>query len=78
MFEPVHGSAPDIAGQGIANPIGQIWSAGLMLDHLGLPDEAKRIVNAIEHTTANGLTTSDLGGRLSTSEAGDAIVTALS
>jgi tartrate dehydrogenase/decarboxylase/D-malate dehydrogenase len=78
MFEPVHGSAPDIAGQGIANPIGQIWSAALMLEHLGLPDEAKRIVKAIEYSTANGLTTPDLGGHLSTSEVGDAIVTALS
>jgi tartrate dehydrogenase/decarboxylase/D-malate dehydrogenase len=77
MFEPVHGSAPDIAGQGIANPIGQIWSVALMLDHLGLPDEAKRIVRAIEHTTANGLTTPDLGGTMSTVEVGDAIAAAL-
>ena len=77
MFEPVHGSAPDIAGQGIANPIGQIWSAALMLDHLGLPDEARRIVKAIEATTAAGQTTADLGGSLTTIQAGDAIVAAL-
>jgi len=77
MFEPVHGSAPDIAGQGIANPIGQIWSAALMLDHLGLPDEARRIVAAIEYTTANGITTPDLGGSCTTAEAGDAIADAL-
>jgi tartrate dehydrogenase/decarboxylase/D-malate dehydrogenase len=77
MFEPVHGSAPDIAGQGIANPIGQIWSAALMLDHLGLPVEAGRIVSAIEKTTAAGQTTPDLGGSLSTIEAGDAITAAL-
>jgi tartrate dehydrogenase/decarboxylase/D-malate dehydrogenase len=77
MFEPVHGSAPDIAGQGIANPIGQIWSAALMLDHLGLPDEASRIVKAIEQTTAAGQTTADLGGNLRTTEVGDAIVAAL-
>ena len=67
MFEPVHGSAPDIAGQGIANPIGQIWSAALMLDHLGLPDQAARIVRAIEHTTRHGQTTPDLGGTANTS-----------
>jgi tartrate dehydrogenase/decarboxylase/D-malate dehydrogenase len=77
MFEPVHGSAPDIAGTDIANPIGQIWSAALMLDHLGLPDEARRIVSAIEYTTSNGLTTPDLGGARSTVEAGDAIRDAL-
>jgi tartrate dehydrogenase/decarboxylase/D-malate dehydrogenase len=77
MFEPVHGSAPDIAGQGIANPIGQIWSAALMLDHLGLAEEAARIVRAIEQTTAAGQTTRDLGGSLTTIEAGDAIVKAL-
>jgi tartrate dehydrogenase/decarboxylase/D-malate dehydrogenase len=77
MFEPVHGSAPDIAGKGIANPIGQIWSAALMLDHLGWPDQARRIVSAIEYATSNGLTTPDLGGTRSTVEAGDAIRDAL-
>ena len=52
MFEPVHGSAPDIAGQGIANPIGQIWSGAMMLEHLGEPEAAKAIVAAIEKVLA--------------------------
>ena len=53
MFEPVHGSAPDIAGQGIANPVAAIWSAALMLDHLGLPEEAARVMRAIEARTSH-------------------------
>ena len=57
MFEPVHGSAPDIAGRGIANPIGAIWSAALMLDHLGEPEAARAIVSAIEAATAKGIGT---------------------
>src|SRR3954469_21790396 len=57
MFEPVHGSAPDIAGQGISNPIAAVWSAALMLDHLGLPNEATAIMAAIESVTAAGLLT---------------------
>ena len=77
MFEPVHGSAPDIAGQGIANPIAAIWSACLMLDHLGLPDEAMRVMAAIRTATAAGQVTPDLGGSLGTVEAGDAILAAL-
>ena len=77
MFEPVHGSAPDIAGRGIANPIAAIWSAALMLEHLGLADEAARVMRAIEHATAAGEVTADLGGALSTTEAGAAIVRAL-
>jgi tartrate dehydrogenase/decarboxylase/D-malate dehydrogenase len=77
MFEPVHGSAPDIAGQGIANPIGAIWSASLMLDHLGLPDEAQRVVRAIEATTSAGVLTPDLGGRARTREVTDAILSHL-
>jgi tartrate dehydrogenase/decarboxylase/D-malate dehydrogenase len=78
MFEPVHGSAPDIAGQGIANPIGAIWSAALMLEHLGLADEAARVVRAISATTAAGQVTPDLGGRCTTREVGDAIGARLS
>ena len=74
MFEPVHGSAPDIAGQGIANPIGAIWSAALMLDHLGLPDEAARVMRAIEHTCASGILTPDLGGTAGTTQVSDAII----
>jgi tartrate dehydrogenase/decarboxylase/D-malate dehydrogenase len=74
LFEPVHGSAPDIAGQGIANPVGQIWSAALMLDHLGEREAHDGIVAAIERTLAseNGRTR-DLGGRLSTEQAGKAL-----
>jgi tartrate dehydrogenase/decarboxylase/D-malate dehydrogenase len=74
MFEPVHGSAPDIAGQGIANPIGAIWSAALMLDHLGLGDEARRVIGAIEQTTASGSLTPDLGGSCSTRQVTDALL----
>jgi tartrate dehydrogenase/decarboxylase/D-malate dehydrogenase len=77
MFEPVHGSAPDIAGQGIANPIGAIWSAALMLDHLGLPSEAARVMGAIEATTSAGVLTPDLGGTCTTSQATDAILSHL-
>jgi tartrate dehydrogenase/decarboxylase/D-malate dehydrogenase len=74
MFEPVHGSAPDIAGQGIANPIGAIWSAALMLDHLGLPADAARVMQAIEKTTAAGSLTPDLGGTCTTRQVTDAIL----
>jgi tartrate dehydrogenase/decarboxylase/D-malate dehydrogenase len=74
MFEPVHGSAPDIAGQGIANPIGAIWSAALMLDHLGLTPDASRVMRAIEATTASGVLTPDLGGVATTTQVTDAIL----
>jgi tartrate dehydrogenase/decarboxylase/D-malate dehydrogenase len=74
MFEPVHGSAPDIAGQGIANPIGAIWSAALMLDHLGLTDQAARVTSAIEATTSQAGLTPDLGGTRTTSQVTDAIL----
>jgi tartrate dehydrogenase/decarboxylase/D-malate dehydrogenase len=77
MFEPVHGSAPDIAGQGIANPIGAIWSAALMLDHLGLSAEASRVMQAIETCTAADVLTPDLGGNCTTRQVTDAIVNAL-
>ena len=74
LFEPVHGSAPDIAGQGIANPVGQIWSAALMLEHLGEADAAAAIVAALEATLSSEAgRTRDLGGRLGTAEAGQAI-----
>jgi tartrate dehydrogenase/decarboxylase/D-malate dehydrogenase len=74
MFEPVHGSAPDIAGKGIANPIAAIWTVALMLEHLGLTDEAARVMRAIEATTAAGVVTPDLGGTATTREVGEAIV----
>ena len=78
MFEPIHGSAPDIAGQGIANPIGAIWAAALMLDHLGHGDLHARIVLAIEHVLAAGeVRTPDLGGRHTTGDMVDAIVNAV-
>jgi tartrate dehydrogenase/decarboxylase/D-malate dehydrogenase len=74
MFEPVHGSAPDIAGKGIANPIAAIWTVVLMLDHLGLAHEAARVMSAIEATTSSGILTPDLGGSATTREVGEAIV----
>jgi tartrate dehydrogenase/decarboxylase / D-malate dehydrogenase len=74
MFEPIHGSAPDIAGKGIANPIGAIWAGALMLDHLGRLDLHDRIVSAIERVVAGGrLCTPDLGGNATTTEVADAI-----
>lgn len=73
LFEPVHGSAPDIYGLGIANPIGQIWSGAMMLDHLGLPDAAADVVTAIEQCLVNGIKTPDLGGTSSTQDVGSAI-----
>ncbi len=77
MFEPVHGSAPDIAGKGIANPIGQIWSGALMLDHLGYPRAAQAIERAIERVLAEkAVKTPDLGGGASTEEMGKAIADA--
>ena len=77
MFEPVHGSAPDIAGKGIANPIGQIWSGAMMLEHLGHPDAAADVVAAIEAVVKDGPRTRDLGGTATTVEVGKAIVAAL-
>jgi len=77
LFEPVHGSAPDIAGQGIANPIGQIWSGAMMLDHLGHPAAHDAIVRAIEKVTAEGPRTPDMGGTASTADVGKAVAEAL-
>ena len=77
MFEPVHGSAPDIVGQGIANPVAAIWTVALMLDHLGLADEAARVMGAVAATTGSGVLTPDLGGTATTREVGDAVVAAL-
>jgi tartrate dehydrogenase/decarboxylase / D-malate dehydrogenase len=77
LFEPVHGSAPDIAGKGVANPIGQIWSAGLMLDWLGYPQAAAAVLRAIESVLEAGPQgaplTRDIGGQASTVELGRAI-----
>ncbi len=78
MFEPVHGSAPDIAGQGVANPIGQIWSGAMMMEHLGHPDAARAIEKAIEIVlTEGGPRTKDMGGNAGTVTVGDAIAEAL-
>ncbi len=77
MFEPVHGSAPDIAGKGIANPIAAIWSAAMMLEHLGLVDESAAIISAIGAATSAGIVTADLGGRATTVEVGDSIAAAI-
>jgi tartrate dehydrogenase/decarboxylase/D-malate dehydrogenase len=74
MFEPVHGSAPDIAGKGIANPIGQIWAGAMMLDHLGHSDAAQAIESTIEDVLENGdVRTPDMGGRASTRQLGETI-----
>ena len=78
MFEPVHGSAPDIAGQGIANPIAQIWSGAMMLDHLGHPDAAAAVEEAIETVLrTSDLRTPDMGGKAATIELGKAIAEAI-
>ncbi len=74
MFEPVHGSAPDIAGKGIANPVAQIWTGAMLIEHLGHADAAAAIVGAIEKVVEEGrAVTRDLGGRATTREAGEAI-----
>jgi tartrate dehydrogenase/decarboxylase/D-malate dehydrogenase len=77
VFEPVHGSAPDIAGRGIANPIGAIWSAALMLDHLGEADASAALLQAIEAVCRDGIHTRDLGGSASTDTVGDAVAARL-
>ncbi|MBI3371418.1 MAG: tartrate dehydrogenase [Betaproteobacteria bacterium] len=77
IFEPVHGSAPDIAGKSIANPIGQIWSGALMLEHLGHADAAAAVVHGIERVLVEGPRTRDMGGTASTSEVGAAVADAV-
>jgi tartrate dehydrogenase/decarboxylase/D-malate dehydrogenase len=73
IFEPVHGSAPDIAGRGIANPLGAIWSAALMLEHLGEADASAHLLRAVESVCRDGVLTRDVGGSATTSEVGDAV-----
>ena len=77
IFEPVHGSAPDIAGQGIANPIATVWSVAMMLEHLGHADAAADVMKAIERVIVDGPRTRDMGGKASTREVGAAIADAL-
>ena len=77
LFEPVHGSAPDISGKGIANPIGQIWAASMMLEHLGHPDAAAAVMTAIEQVLADGPRTPDMGGEATTADVGKAVADAL-
>jgi len=76
-FEPVHGSAPDIFGKGIANPIGQIWSGAMMLEHLGYKEAGAAIVKAIEKVLVEGPRTRDMGGTAGTAEVGKSIAEAL-
>ncbi len=74
LFEPVHGSAPDIAGKGVANPAGAIWSGALMLDHLGEHSASRAVMRALERTFASGVLTPDLGGPAGTREFGQTIL----
>jgi len=77
MFEPVHGSAPDIAGRGIANPVGQIWAGAMMLRHLGYSERARAVEDAFTAVIGRGEVTPDLGGSLTTAEVGSAVVAEL-
>jgi len=77
MFEPVHGSAPDIAGRGVANPVGAIWSAAMMLEHLGETDAAHAVERAIAAAIAQGPRTPDLGGEDMTADVTAAVIDAL-
>lgn len=74
MFEPVHGSAPDIAGKGIANPIGQVWSAVLMLEHLGHPVAARHLMHSMEEVIASEIRTPDISGTAGTREVAEALM----
>jgi 3-isopropylmalate dehydrogenase len=77
LFEPVHGSAPPLAGKNVANPMGAILSVALMLETLGRPDQARAVERAVEAAVAGGQTTSDVGGSLGTSQVGDAIAASI-
>ena len=74
LFEPVHGSAPDIMGKGVANPVGQMWAAAMMLEHLGEAEAAAALVAAFEAALAGGVRTADLGGTAGTQEFTDAVL----
>jgi tartrate dehydrogenase/decarboxylase/D-malate dehydrogenase len=77
LFEPVHGSAPDIYGKRIANPVGQIWSGAMMLDHLGYPQASEAILHAIEAVLKDGPKTPDVGGTANTEDMGKAVAAAV-
>ncbi len=77
MFEPVHGSAPDIAGLGVANPVGQVWSGAMMLEHLGHAKAAQILMAAVEQVLVGGVKTADIGGSASTDEVTEAICEAI-
>jgi len=77
LFEPVHGSAPDISGRGISNPIGQIWSGAMMLEHLGYSEAAAAVMGAIEVVLEEGPRTPDMGGRATTVDVGKAVASAI-
>ena len=77
MFEPIHGSAFDITGKGVANPIATFWTASMMLEHLGEGDAAARLMGAIEEVTAKRIFTPDLGGRARTRDVTNAVLEAL-
>ena len=77
LFEPVHGSAPDIAGRGEANPLAAVWSASLMLDHLGETEAARRVMEAVEQVAESGPHTPDLGGTGTTAQVTDALLQAI-
>jgi tartrate dehydrogenase/decarboxylase / D-malate dehydrogenase len=74
LFEPIHGSAPDIAGQGIANPSGAIWAAALLLEHLGHAETGERVLDALEAAISGGSKTRDLGGTATTNEMAEAVI----
>jgi tartrate dehydrogenase/decarboxylase / D-malate dehydrogenase len=77
LFEPVHGSAPDLAGRGTANPVGAVWSASMLLEDLGEREAAAGVLAAIERVLEAGVHTPDLGGRVTTDEVGEALVRAI-
>jgi tartrate dehydrogenase/decarboxylase/D-malate dehydrogenase len=77
LFEPIHGSAPDIAGRGIANPLATVWATSMMLEHLGQPEGAALVMGAVERVALDGPRTPDLGGQATTRQVGQAIVDAI-
>jgi tartrate dehydrogenase/decarboxylase/D-malate dehydrogenase len=77
MFEPIHGSAFDITGKGIANPVAAFWTAAQMLDHLGEGEAASRLMRAVEQVTGEGILTPDVGGTATTQEVTEAVIRAI-